>query len=80
MPAKKDKDINALEEEVLVIEARRRSQLLGKYCAVLAGKRGYKNLEREFVLYRYFAETYHWTPSQVRELTTDEIYALLPQG
>ena len=29
------------------------------------------------LLYKYFAEKYHWTPEQVRKLTDEEISALV---
>lgn len=43
---------------------------------LIARKRGWK-LEGQDVLYKLFAEKYHWTPSQVRALTYEETDALL---
>jgi hypothetical protein len=43
---------------------------------IYAEKRGW-NLTGMDVLYKLFAEKYHWTPAQVRSLTQNEVDALL---
>jgi|GEM_PF-3816382 len=42
----------------------------------IAKQRDWK-LHGQPALYMYFAEKYHWLPSQVRSLSTEEIAALL---
>jgi len=42
----------------------------------IARQRNWK-LHGQQALYKYFAEKYHWLPSQVRTLSTEEIAALL---
>lgn len=71
-----DRELDEREESVLMAEAKLRSNLY-KQASLLAKKHGYSSLTGLEALCRYFADKYHWTPQQTRELTTDDIRLLL---
>lgn len=43
----------------------------------IAGKRGWDCTDGLEALYLIFADKHHWTPEQVRHLSTEEIHILL---
>jgi hypothetical protein len=57
-------------------EEGRLKELTLKQLDLYAETRGW-DLTGEEVLYKLFAEKYHWTPAQVRSLTRHEVDALL---
>ncbi len=61
----------------LLIEGAKLSAVLHDKGTALAKKNGYPGLTGLDALCRYFADKYHWTPTQVRQLSAEDLSLLL---
>lgn len=64
--------------ELLAANARLLAALYSKG-TILARKNGYSSLDGLDALCRYFADKYHWTPTQVRQLSVEDLALLLEE-
>ena len=63
-------------EELLVMDAKLRTAII-RSGEEIAKKYGYPGLDGMDAVCRYLADKYHWFPSQVRALSTDDLLIVL---
>ncbi len=73
-----DIDVENAEGELLAANARL-LQACYKRGTAIAKKNGYSSLTGLEALCRYFADKYRWTPTQVRQLSADDLVLLLAE-
>jgi hypothetical protein len=76
METREDIELQNAQGEQLAQNARLFA-VLYKRGTALARKNGYPALTGEDALCRYFADKYHWTPTQVRQLSAEDLNLLL---
>ncbi len=68
--------LNEATKDALVMDAKLRAAIY-QNAIEIAGKRGWDCTDGLEALYLIFADKHHWTPEQVRHLSTEEIHIFL---